>query len=91
VKLRSQLARYVDRVDRGGHVPEWFPAALAKPSASLGVQRRKHPPRIEQPMLYLRVHRRESREKARRDVVIVGPKWRETGRTPKSCVSYLTK
>ena len=27
LKLRSQLARYVDR---GGHVPEWFPASLLK-------------------------------------------------------------
>jgi hypothetical protein len=27
VKLRSQLARYVDH---GGHVPEWFPASLLK-------------------------------------------------------------
>jgi hypothetical protein len=27
VKLRCQLARYVDR---GGHVPEWFPASLLK-------------------------------------------------------------
>ena len=27
VKLRSQLARYVDR---GGHVPGWFPASLLK-------------------------------------------------------------
>jgi hypothetical protein len=27
VKLRSQLARYVDH---GGHVPEWFPPSLLK-------------------------------------------------------------
>ena len=27
VKLRSQLARYVDR---GGHAPEWFPRSLLK-------------------------------------------------------------
>jgi len=83
VRLRSQLARYVDRVDRGGHVPEWFRAALAKASASRGVQRRKHAPRMSRPMLYQTGHRRESREKARRDVAIVGPRWRKMGRARK--------